>query len=213
MNRKYNHNSQAGFTIVELMISTVMFAVIMIGIMSFVAQISRAYYKGQSQARTQETARTVVEEISRAVQFSPGVFSEATAGNTKSFCFGQQKFILHQNQQTTGSTTTPGLTTAQSATACGVVPVAGTELLGNTMRVSKLSVNRIGSSEKYAITVRVIYGERDLLCPDGGDCSANTTWDINANLGEQNVRCKDIQSGSQFCAVSELSTIVERRLQ
>lgn len=59
-----------GFTIVELMISTVVFSLVLLMCLAGIVQVSRAYYKGISHSRTQEAGRLVMEEISRTIQLS-----------------------------------------------------------------------------------------------------------------------------------------------
>jgi hypothetical protein len=53
-----------------------------------------------------------------------------------------------------------------------------------------------GTTGLYSIDVRVVYGDDDLLI----------------NPTATNATCK-VGSGSQFCAVSELSTVVQQRIQ
>lgn len=57
----------AGFTIVELMIATVVFSVILILITTGIIQIGKAYYKGIIGSRTQETARKITDEVGRSI--------------------------------------------------------------------------------------------------------------------------------------------------
>jgi prepilin-type N-terminal cleavage/methylation domain-containing protein len=64
--------SQAGFTIVELMIATLVFAVVLILITVGVLTFTRSFFKGINQSRTQNAARTVIETISQGIQFSGG---------------------------------------------------------------------------------------------------------------------------------------------
>ncbi len=62
--------TQSGFTIIEMLIATVVFSLVLL-ILSFgIIQIGRAYYKGTIQSRTQETARNIIDEISRGIQYS-----------------------------------------------------------------------------------------------------------------------------------------------
>jgi hypothetical protein len=80
-------------------------------------------------------------------------------------------------------------------------PLAGTarELLGPHMRLGALDITSAGSL--YTVHVRVIYGDDDLLTPT---VSGSTDW--NSEL------CSGTTAGSQFCAVSDLTTTVKQRL-
>jgi prepilin-type N-terminal cleavage/methylation domain-containing protein len=69
MNLEKN-KTQKGFTIVELMISTVIFSLVMLLCLTGMVQVSRAYYKGVTQSRTQEAARLVMDEISQNLKLS-----------------------------------------------------------------------------------------------------------------------------------------------
>lgn len=63
------HNQQ-GFTILELMIATVVLSVILLIATLTIFGVGKLYYKGQTTAQTQDTARNVIEQISRQLQFS-----------------------------------------------------------------------------------------------------------------------------------------------
>lgn len=80
--------------------------------------------------------------------------------------------------------------------------VYGQELLGKNMRLADFSVTAQDSG--YQITVKVIYGDDDLL-RDGMFKSTDAHFDI------KNANCAG-GAGSQFCAVSMLSTYVIKRL-
>lgn len=64
------HKNQKGFTLVELMVSTVVFSLVLMAVTVALVQISRLYYRGVTQARTQEIMRNVSDEISQSIQFS-----------------------------------------------------------------------------------------------------------------------------------------------
>src|SRR5437762_1892778 len=94
-------NSQAGFTLIELSISTAIFAMVLLLCVVGLLQISRLYYKAITSVRTQEVARSTIEEISRPIQFgskppanSPTTlsFSPAPADVIRSFCIGDQRY-------------------------------------------------------------------------------------------------------------------------
>ncbi len=60
---------QQGFTIIELMMATTVFAVILLIISFGIAAIGRLYFKSNISTRIQESNRSVVEDISRTIQF------------------------------------------------------------------------------------------------------------------------------------------------
>jgi hypothetical protein len=85
------------------------------------------------------------------------------------------------------------------------------------MRITHLSVTRLGATRSYLVAIRLAYGESDLLCNTGnngraggcskGDQDYNTTDSV---IGDD-VACKQ-QSGFQFCAVAGLTTTVTLRV-
>ncbi len=93
------------------------------------------------------------------------------------------------------------------------------------MRVSKLTIQDSTTDSTlatgvYRVNVRVIYGDDDLLCRQvgnfggsGADCFNDIPMTAAEISSANDLQCKNIRSGTQFCAASELSTIVERRLQ
>lgn len=81
----------------------------------------------------------------------------------------------------------------------------GRDLLGDNMRLIKLKIAQpsvagyASDSSTWMVQISVAYGEDDLLVVDSADSTRR--------------HCKGAQIGTQFCAVSELSTIVKRRVQ
>mgnify|MGYP000341282809 CR=1 FL=1 len=59
-----------GFTVVELMIATLVFSLVLLIAMGALIQMSKLYYKGITNARTQELSRNVMANISQGIQFS-----------------------------------------------------------------------------------------------------------------------------------------------
>lgn len=105
-------NNQAGFTILELMISTVVFSVMLLGAAAMLVQIGRMYYKGVVSSRTQEATRTIADDVTRAVQFSNKAVTVATPDviNTddgqitvNAFCVGNTRYTYIINGQVKSS--------------------------------------------------------------------------------------------------------------
>jgi Tfp pilus assembly protein PilV len=228
--------SAKGFTILELLIASSIFTLVLILITTGVLQFSRQYYKGVIASKTQDTARAIVDDVSRAIQLNTGQVSRltingnpVTPGNqVRGYCIGEVKrysFVL--NRQVTDSGTLQANQSrhaliADNTTGCSsntparqadtnAIPLGGTnarELLGQNMRLTKFSITQT-SGDLYNITVRIIYGDNDLLCSPSGPqgCAPNANFPPNAT----DLTCKS-SAGSQFCAVSELSTTVQKRV-
>lgn len=224
--------NQKGFTIIELLIAMSIFTVLLLVLTGAVVQIGRLYYKGLTMSRTQEAARTVMDDLSRAIQYTPGIVKTTLtpAGNSQGVCVGSRRYSFVPGRKLDKDVSGRSLVADQDLSGCTAAQnlssaTAGNELLADKMRVSQL---RIQSSvedptlapQAYRVTVRIVYGDDDLMCSpsvtvttDGAHCS-NGSGSISAALlsSSRDLQCKNIKSGTQFCAVAELSTIVERRL-
>ena len=219
-------NSQKGFTIIELLIATVVFSVVLLMLAGAIIQIGRVYTKGLTSAHTQEATRNLVNGIATAIQLSAGSVQPDTpaAGGSQSeaVCIGSLRYSYMLGQQVTGTQhavmvdNTPSGCTEAQAVDNPAVSLTGNEVLGAYMRLAYLDVSS-SDNNTYRVDARVIYGDGDLLCDDSADfsCSDGTTTMTAADIASsgQKVRCKDIHSGTQFCAASEIKTTVERRIQ
>lgn len=206
---------QAGFTIIELLIATAVFSVILLVITTAVLQFTKQYYRGVVASSTQNVARTLIDDVSRSIEFNGGAVSPIS-GNT-GYCIGSDKRYsyklsrqvtdgggdpaVHQGLHALVSDTVTGCngsTPALNVTTLGSLSGGSLqnprELLGQHMRLAKFNITPVGS-DLYTITVRVIYGDDDLL--------TSPTSPSATCLGT---------TGSQFCAVSELTTTVKKRV-
>lgn len=209
--------SQRGFTIVELMIATLVFSVVMIIITVGVISFTRSYYGGVNQSNTQRVARAVLESVSQSIQFSgSGVSSPiaSTESNGRTYtglCVGNQRYsVLRGWQQVDDGADAsqnqaervfvadkPGLCSGLAAQDLGSgLTSSSVDLLAPNMRVSKLQVSLVpGTSDTYRVTVRIVFGDNDLL----------------DNPTEENATCK-VGKGREYCAQSELTTTVKQRI-
>jgi prepilin-type N-terminal cleavage/methylation domain-containing protein len=78
-----NIKNHKGFTVLELIIATTVFSVMLLLTTTGMIQIGRVYYKGLITSKTQETARSISEEIVRTVQF--GGDAQLVPGATANF--------------------------------------------------------------------------------------------------------------------------------
>lgn len=213
--RRYRNNASKGFTVIELMIATAVFAVVLVVVTAGILQVSRLYYKGVNQANTQSVVRSITDVIAQTIQFGGGTVTPTSGGAAtptapKVLCIGNQRFTYDLGWQVVDSAPNAskhqayhGLvqdnfsgcsaTTAQTITAQTIL---GRELLSPNMRLSKLNVIDLGSN-LYRIEVRVIYADDDLLK------AANDPL----------TTCINETAGTQFCSISELSTVVTKRVQ
>jgi prepilin-type N-terminal cleavage/methylation domain-containing protein len=210
---------QFGFTIIELMIATAIFSLVLLICLTAITQIGRMYYKGITTSRTQELARSIIDEISQQIQFSgrgntiTGSFTNTTSGTTSSMCIGPIRYTMLNDRQVSKTNDTSllkakhalwrdeGSCPAPSVVMTDDLPstvVGGAEIVPENFRILNLSITPASGATVFAVTVRVAYGDQDLLDLSNGFALAT---------------CKGSQIGTQFCAVSELSTTVTRRVQ
>jgi prepilin-type N-terminal cleavage/methylation domain-containing protein len=214
---------QSGFTIIELLIATTVFSIVLLTIAAAIVQIGRIYIKGVTNTSTQQAARSLASDVADALRFEGnGVpVLKGADGSPQAWCIGQRQYSFQRVQQVDGGkhgvlarTLTSGNCSAlDPEDVSGVTAVAGRELLGDKMRVSFFDVKQL-SIKLYSIDVRVVYGDDDLLCGGAFSCDSATALTAGqiASIPGAALRCKDLQSGTQFCAVAELRTTVERRL-
>ncbi len=211
--RRTRYNDQ-GFTILELLVASTVFAVILLVVAIGVIRFTNSYYKGITSSKTQATARSIIAEISQSLQFGKNMTPRAGAGGVSGFCIDNTLYSYAIGQQVTDNApdaskhqgyhglvvSTGGDCSAATPSLpnTAAVPASSRELLGQHMRLGALTVTAAGNL--YTIHVRVLYGDDDLFTPA---VFGSTNW--------ANEICSGT-SGSQFCAVSDLTTTVERRL-
>lgn len=217
--RNFSRQSQTGFTIIELMVATMAFSVILLAITVGVLHFSNAYYKGVNSSATQDVARSIIDTLAQAVEFSggsvvsashQGTFAVPGSGSTvnvtvQTYCIGNKHFDFILGKELGKEIYAPAAgftlyeTTPASGASCTPLTAApitgGQELLNPNMRLSNLSITSPLGNGIYTIKVRVVYGDSDLL----------------SNPTATNANCL-VQTGSQFCAVSELTTTVQSRI-
>lgn len=194
---------QSGFTLVELMIASLVFSSILLLCTVGLITISRSYFNGVTTARTQETARAIIDEISQAIQNNSVTHEHVKddANQIGGFCIGSKVYGYRIGVQLKDSPALPDQSTTvfrvADTPACGAggasMPAGGRELMGINMRLMNHPVVERIEDGLYRVSVTVINGDNDLI-------------DFTEN------NCKIELSGSEFCAVSNLSTTVRQRL-
>ncbi len=214
-----------GFTLVELLIATTILSIVLLGASIVAVQIGRLYYKGVITARTQNTARNLVDGISRPIQLegssvavtqdfsSPGTTYTDASGVARGYtvvCVGVQRYTVAVNAQQA-----PGGGGGKIAHAVwrDEIPNLGTCLQnvpnlnsavpsgvkGTGLLEDNMRVSAIDVSntdDLWAINLTVAYGDNDSLEDNGTPFS----------------QCKSNYTTSQFCAVTTYNTKVSRRI-
>lgn len=214
--KRWFHGQSSGFTIVELLISTAVFSVVLLLCATATVQVGRMFYKGATINRTQDTARVVTDDVVQALQFGsktlPGLFKRTSGGpvGIQSLCLGQVRYtfdtgvslgtsatqsrhVLWKDHVGSKAVCTPlniRMASPPGSSADGI------ELLGQNMRIPALDAVDAGSS-LWRVNVTVSYGDDPALFT-GVPPFTN---------------CVSQKSGGQFCASSSVSNIfVTKRL-
>ena len=162
-----------GFTILELLIATTVFSVILLVVTTGVIRIGNIYYKGITSSKTQESIRNISSEFSSSIQFANGI--KVPGSLPRIFCLGNTRYTYFLNREYTrgnesGSGIYSEILSSGSACTCTVGCVTeARQLLGNNMRVLSLRVDPVaGTANKvWNIYTKVAYGEDDLLSNAG----------------------------------------------
>lgn len=207
------------------------------------------YYKGLTTSQTQQTARSLLDEITQSIQLSganidpersltgaaaPTGPTIAPAANPTTnaigfFCIGTTRYtyVVDRQQDNANDALQKKIRHAMWADEPGVcadVPSAGVsayfnqypvdltatqpstyngrDVLADNMRILKMNIQQpLGISDKsvWQVVLTVAYGDDDLLIPDPSNPATRRI-------------CRSTALGGQFCAFSELSTIVKRRI-
>jgi len=225
--KQLRRHQEHGFTIIELMIATAVFATVLVLCTVGLLQVGRFYYKGITSSRTQEATRTIIEDITESIQFSGGdVYAiNPPAGDsvTKGYCVGSKRYSYVLGRQLVTNQRVLVLDT--DIDSCSPVTPAlslagnpanihdGRELVNTRMRLAAVHVKQLSVTDDslYKVLVRVVSGDDDLL-EDRLRLDAATDQMVPGTDGVLDT-CRAQRSGSQFCAVSELSTVVQKRVR
>jgi prepilin-type N-terminal cleavage/methylation domain-containing protein len=238
MMRRYRLHTNQGFTLIELMVATMVFSVILLGATTAVIQISRMYYKGVISTRTQETSRRVIDDISRAAQFSdeditiPGITvnygSGATHATVRAFCIGNTRYSYVLNAQ------------VDSAAANGVYNSGGNHRIRHALWRDSISNPQVcvsdpgqpGSdpahympdltqAEPTANGEELLGRYMRLVTLDLRTANSLQYISVGVLYGDDDLLtpdanaptgCTSLISSAQWCALSELSTQVYQRI-
>ncbi len=198
---------EQGFTVVELLIATTVFStVILLGLTGFV-QVGKSYYKGVTISQTQEAARQVLNEVSGNIRLGSSVSSLNDAGGGRFFyCVGSHRYTFTPFNMVDSSNhdeitkfglledSLPGETACANPFGNPGVPLSSpVELLSNQMRLLKFNISPVGSNTKlFSVALTVAYGQNEAL----------------TDPGSADAQCKLNLGGTQFCAITKLSTVV-----
>ncbi len=198
--------NQQGFTIIELMIATAVFSVILVMMTVMMIGIGKLYFKGINQARVQNNVRSVTDELAQKLKLldSPPAPIAGVPTTMAYYCLGTTRYTFRLNTKIGTGANKHILwrdTVADGACAISLPNLnadpasadpAGTELIAPNSRLTYFDVS---PTSPYIISVGVAYGDDDLLptVPAGLDTRCNGA------------------AGQEYCAVASLTTTVVQR--
>jgi len=223
--KKLTH--QSGFTILELMIATVVLSVILLLVTSVMIGIQALYYKGVNQENVQNNVRSIVNEVSQEIQDNNltvqpvalpyWVTVKSVPYQEKALCIGSVRYLYVMGAQVGSETaqalwrdSTPVTGCGTNGTAFSVAPNIinhtpadnGTEYVASGARLTDFQVTSpTGSNPNYVISVAVAIGNDGLL-----------NLNNNATNNDYGAQCIS-NPGDQFCATASLTTEVGQRIQ
>jgi prepilin-type N-terminal cleavage/methylation domain-containing protein len=211
-------SGQSGFTILELMIATMVFSVILLVVAAGILSFTKQYIKGITSSNTQTVARAVMADVVQNIQFSSGTVRHNALLNPEQYCVGNVAYYVVKGQKVTvtqhglvqevGSCSATGITLGP----LGTLSSTQHEMLSQNMRIAEFSIDQPNSSSTSAtVTVTVVSGDYDMFTDKNGTVLTSEAAAPSASFDWGSVHCRS-GAGSQFCGVSRLTTFVQGRI-
>jgi prepilin-type N-terminal cleavage/methylation domain-containing protein len=209
----------SGFTIIELLLATTIFSLVLLGALAGFLQTGSLFYKGVTLTQTQATAKQILDDVSTSISNSSGVQSP-NLGGYNYYCIGNVRYTYILNNGALNNN--PGSNPSQSysllkdtlpnsscpepcTNSCGANELTinnATEMITDNMSLSQFLVCKSGSN-LYDVNLTVAYGDTGSLTPPSGTPSCPSSSDNYVPP-----TCVGTTHNQQFCAVSSLSTTV-----
>jgi len=227
--------AEQGVTIIELMIATTIFAVILVIIMSAYMFVTKDYSKAYVEAQTQNATRSIAQQISQYIELSAGLVTSndplngafpllAAADGTQGLCVGGYRYSVLFNTEIGNGTNDAlvvdnlpncnPLNTSAQAIKAGPLTSTSKELLSKGMRVGQFSVTALPNSSTPGSTVPAVPGRYSIKVEVayGDDTSQSGPLHVSGAGYNYSYSCDTISQGGSFCAVSSLNTFAQARL-
>ena len=199
-------NKQSGFTIVELLIATAVFSVVLLVFLTAFIKISQLFYKGVNMSRTQETARAVLQDISDDIQFYKTTINTASLSQGY-FCVGDHRYAFNLHQQVGTPGVSYGIAKQLVSGGCPNLstpvpsPCTGScqELLDDGMQVNALQISCLEGLCNIGIHMVFYGGDNSVLfSPSGNSLGPNAP----------DAECTGALIDSQYCATATYQSTV-----
>jgi Tfp pilus assembly protein FimT len=202
---KAHQTREAGFTLVELTLSTAFIAFILIFMLAAMLQVMSNYNKGLAVKQINQTARTVVEELGRLAEGTKtSAINTAYLANGR-VCLGGVSYVWNVQGSTANKYTTGAsfrmvrVNDAAGALCAAALPnvsqANASELIGDQVWVQQLNV--AVSSNQRLVDITIALSTASPNQPTGTDVVLGTICNGD----------KD----SQYCAVATFKTTVNTK--
>jgi prepilin-type N-terminal cleavage/methylation domain-containing protein len=209
-----------GFTIIELMIATIVFSMVLVVLLASFLQIGRMFYKGVSLSTTNETTRTLVEDIVNELRFSQTPIScdpvVNCPGVKKYFCIGSHRYTYILGTKTSDTDITDPQSNTMAAgmvrdtiPGCPAPSIGGAEpkqLLGLNMQLNNMEF--IPANNGVFVHAHVVFYGVDDQVFASKIAGLNTPAEA---LTAHDAYCDGGLASTQLCAASDIQTIVQLR--
>lgn len=220
-----------GFTIVEFLIASTVFTIVLVTALGLIVSFTRHFYKAVNSSTTQSGARTIITAVSNAIEFAPQDSIVTSASNNStgvdSYCIGYTQFDykLYAEQ---GYNSKNAIWETNSAIPNGTCTTNSTPqstsiiLLSNNMRLINFNVSPVAQDCldqcNYRVTAVVAYGNNSVLCNTSKyqNCTTNGSDNASVTNGWSSLTSSTtgcVQTvGTQFCDVASLTSTIGMRL-
>jgi prepilin-type N-terminal cleavage/methylation domain-containing protein len=202
-----------GFTIIELMIATLVFSIVLLVCLAAFLQVGRLFYKGVNLSLTQDNTRDIMSSISNDIRFTK---NSPTTNNMSSpngyFCIGLHRYKYmkgnHLYLASENLSSNYGLVREDISAGCPspAVPGSGsnpTEMLGNSMQLNDLSITCVNTQCNIKVHV-VFYGDDNTVF----ESPSHPGYTPSQALTAPDANCTGALSGSQYCATADFASTV-----
>ena len=213
------HTEQQGVTIVELMIATAVFSVVLLIIIYAFMFVTDDYVKGYIQSFTQATARSIEQQVATDIELSNGYIGPTqSTRRAQGYCIADHRYSFALNKEYTGSPShrngllvdTPNGGCTSSTFPLPVLTSSvsqnSQELLDKNMALTCFCISPLNMSNRlYKIEIEVAYGSP----PYNGNCSSGSSCSTSVLTTGS---CPPLSLGGNFCAYSTLQADVQQRI-
>jgi prepilin-type N-terminal cleavage/methylation domain-containing protein len=217
--KSYYSNSrnikQQGFTIIELMIATAVFAVIMLIATATVIYVSKTYVKGQVEAQTQQTARNILTTVSQDIEFNKASSVDIPAGQTTEpffFCVGDHVYVYTLDSEliaNPSAQTSPDMYSSHdllvyTSSTCPTTAANSQPTFGTTGIQSGQSTYPYGALTQEFLSNHLRLGQLTVSCVmSGGSCTNTFTVSVIVAYGDDDLSQDPAHGGTRIAPPSQ----------